>query len=528
MKSRRIALTLGAAGGGVLAAGFLQTAVAFADDYSIVPDPDVFSRFTAIGGVPPLDQAVSSVLGYNVSDLTTGATGSIDGVSLNDLDAFGFDNQEILALPEAINAKVVAAAEPPPTGSTFDAPPTGSLFDTFNYGYGFENHYSDLVGTGTGGTNTITDTFATPFGNFNIPTNFDAAAADSAAVFTYPANSTGDFSYVPTGTENYTSIGGEPLLYQTVSGNFQAYDVNAPGGATVGSFEGVSLHDVDALGQSNQEIMVIPEVMQRYADLINPNDPPVGSFFDTSNYGGGFENVYSDIAATGTGGTNTITDTFVTPFGDVNIPTTFNAAAALPAAEFAYPANSSAADYSYVADPGTAENYTSIGGNPLLDQSVSGQQLYDVDNGTTVVGQFEGVSTNDVNLFGMSNQEIQVTADGGRISPELALPGTTNEPPAGSFFDTFNFGHGFENVYSDIAAAGTGTTNTITDTVVTPFGDFNIPTVFDASLALAPAEFTSGAASTGADLATAFNPADFAGLFGDFATAFDPLSFLSF
>jgi hypothetical protein len=40
-----------------------------------------------------------------------------------------------------------------------------------------------LVGEGTGGANLITDTFDTPFGDFNIPTDFDMAALASFADF---------------------------------------------------------------------------------------------------------------------------------------------------------------------------------------------------------------------------------------------------------------------------------------------------------------------------------------------------------
>jgi hypothetical protein len=53
--------------------------------------------------------------------------------------------------------------------------PTGSLFDFTNFGNGFENQYSDIIGT-MGAPNTITDVFITPFGDFNIPTTFDAVA----------------------------------------------------------------------------------------------------------------------------------------------------------------------------------------------------------------------------------------------------------------------------------------------------------------------------------------------------------------
>ncbi|MGC2655116.1 MAG: hypothetical protein WA317_16320 [Mycobacterium sp.] len=90
-------------------------------------------------------------------------------MSLNDVGTFGFHNQEISDLSFADG----------------NPPPQGSVFDTFNYGHGFENVYSDLAGTGANGTNTITDTFVTPFGSFNIPTTFDVMDALPAADFTY-------------------------------------------------------------------------------------------------------------------------------------------------------------------------------------------------------------------------------------------------------------------------------------------------------------------------------------------------------
>jgi hypothetical protein len=70
--------------------------------------------------------------------------------------------------------------------------------------------------------------------------------------------------------------------------------------------------------------------------VANPTDsfPTDGSVYDIANFGNGFENVYSDVAAapaqfanattdalsgTGTAATGTITDTFVTPFGNIDL-----------------------------------------------------------------------------------------------------------------------------------------------------------------------------------------------------------------
>ncbi len=68
---------------------------------------------------------------------------------------------------------------------TGTVPAAGSVFDITNFGSGFENVYTDLVGAGTGGANLITDLFDTPFGDFAIPTTFDAAA-DIAANSIFP------------------------------------------------------------------------------------------------------------------------------------------------------------------------------------------------------------------------------------------------------------------------------------------------------------------------------------------------------
>jgi hypothetical protein len=143
----------------------------------------VTETFESIGGQPPFDQTVAGLQGHNSADLMTGGTGSFEGVSLNDVDTFSFHNQEILDLS-------YAGADPPPQGS---------FFETFNFGHGFENVYSDLAGAGTGGTDTVTDTFVTPLGNINVPTTFDATDALPAADFTNPSTTAafaGD-SFVP-------------------------------------------------------------------------------------------------------------------------------------------------------------------------------------------------------------------------------------------------------------------------------------------------------------------------------------------
>jgi hypothetical protein len=57
-------------------------------------------------------------------------------------------------------------------------------------------------------------------------------------------------------------------------------------------------------------------------------------------------------------------------------------------------------------------------------------------------------------------------------------------------FETVNWADtGIENVYSDIVSA-TGGADTITDTLVTPWGDFTIPIYLDAAAGLAADSFS--------------------------------------
>ncbi len=157
--NRRITRTVVAAAGGLLAAAFLPVASAFADVYSI--DPESQEVITSVSGIPPFYE---TTMGTESFGLDTG----FDGYFNADVSTFqtssGFVNQEIVA-----------------TGSG-GAVPTGSIFDFTNFGGGYENEYSDIPA----GPDAITDTFITPFGDFNIPTTFDALALFSMPDVTIP------------------------------------------------------------------------------------------------------------------------------------------------------------------------------------------------------------------------------------------------------------------------------------------------------------------------------------------------------
>ena len=77
-------------------------------------------------------------------------------------------------------------------------------------------------------------------------------------------------------------------------------------------------------------------------------------------------------------------------------------------------------------------------------------------------------------------------------------------------FDAFNLGDGIENVYTAIPGAA-GAADTVTDTLVTPWGDLNLDSLvagIDAASALDPGAAFDAATSA----ASAIDPLAFLGL----------------
>ncbi len=199
MNTRRTTITLGAAAGGLLTAGFLQTAVAFADtaDAAATMAPAATDAFgfvasgpeqaTSVDGIPPLFQEVSGYQLFNVNDTTLGTTATPDTVgqfeALQSTSTFlgGSSNTE-----DVVSSDLATNAAGATLGITHD-PTAGSVFDTFNFGNGFENVYSDILGgTAAAPTNTITDMLVTPFGDFNLSPVFGGFDASlNPADFTF-------------------------------------------------------------------------------------------------------------------------------------------------------------------------------------------------------------------------------------------------------------------------------------------------------------------------------------------------------
>jgi hypothetical protein len=316
------------------------------------------------------------------------------------------------------------------------------------------------------------------------------------------------------------------------------------------SSSGTDLGSIDAgedvtnlAGLTNTEFTVSDVFPASGADAADL--PAVGSVYDSFNLGNGYDNVYTAIPGA-IGGGDTVTDTLVTPFGNVNLDSLFgsiDAAAPLqPGDAFTGLADSAVAQDAFtiggytldpVSDTGptATEGFTpvvsnagaapllNIGGLSLYDPSVAGDSL---DNQDFTVYDGTGSNASDVgtittgedvtNLLGYTNTELVVTgstaASGDTSSQAADLPAT------GTVLDAFNLGNGYENVYT----ATPGVSGTVTDTLVTPYGDTNLDSLFGSINAAGP--LGPGAAFTGLEGGDSSIGAD-AFSIGD--TTFDPV-----
>ena len=120
--------------------------------------------------------------------------------------------------------------------------------------------------------------------------------------------------------------------------------------------------------------------------------------------------------------------------------------------------------------------------------SSSGTDLGSIDAGETVT-----------NLAGLTNTEFTVSdvfPAGGEADSDL--------PTVGSVYDSFNLGNGYDNIYTAIPGT-TGGADTVTDTLVTPYGNVNLDSLFgsiDAAAPLQPGDAFTGLAATAPSLQT--------------------------
>ena len=284
-------------------------------------------------------------------------------------------------------------------------------------------------------------------------------------------------------TEGFAAVGplssGPPLL--TLGGGTVGAVSTAAQYLEVYSSSGTDLGSIDA-GENVTNLAGLTNTEFTVNDLFPASGeadsalPTVGSVYDSFNLGNGYDNVYTAIP--GTSGADTVTDTLVTPYGNVNLDSLFGSIDAVaplqPGDAFTGLADSAVAQDAftiggYTLDPqrpgsrdegfdpvvsnAGAAPLLNIGGVSLYDPAVAGDSL---DNQDFTVYDGTGSNASDVgtittgedvtNLLGYTNTELVVTgstaASGDTSSQAADLPAT------GTVLDAFNLGNGYENVYT--------------------------------------------------------------------------------
>jgi hypothetical protein len=183
MTSRRITLTLGAAGGGLLAAAFLP-AIAFAITITggggtITPGADDNFIYTPLGpetgvtttGYLPYFGTSTGTEEFYVTDtsLTGDPTVGYADATVTDTDFFGLTNSDVVFTSDLPGPADV-------TGTTGDPTP-GSFIDT--YTYGDTGDYNVLTHiTAVGGQTYDSDVFYTPSADYTPPAWLDTLLVD--------------------------------------------------------------------------------------------------------------------------------------------------------------------------------------------------------------------------------------------------------------------------------------------------------------------------------------------------------------
>src|ERR1700742_273 len=435
---RRSARVFAAASGALLGVAFMPAATAFADDYTI--DPTGIQTITGIYGYgffgvdtasPAPPGSIQGHQSFTYTDPWSHESGTLHGFESNATDAFGDTNQEVLVT----------------SSSGTDAPPAGSVLDTYTLGdSGYANIYS-AIPTGDGNYE-ITDTVVTPTGNYAIPTTFNAAELTAADVGGVPIGNGVDI--VPVGSQVIDSITGIAPLAMADDGP-QVFNVADASRHVIGIFNAYDWITGDFFGSYTEAVLVTKDLGTV------ANDPGVGSIFNTMYYLGSHSG-YSHVTSPSG---NVITDTFVTPFGNFEIPTTFDAVQVETTSAIDLPGGGH-----LLATVGL--EFTGVNGLPPVDAAVQGTQMFDYTNADGTTGTFGALVTNTLDEFNDSTETVLVTS------------GSDPDAPIGSVFDTVIFGDtGTESLYTDIPST-TGGAAVITDILQTPLGDFTIPTSLDA------------------------------------------------
>src|SRR6202042_3116469 len=551
------------AGGGILAAAFLQAsdAVATADDAGFtvgglsfedpvalpgllggVETPGYESIFPTFFNAPLLSIGSDDALGilqtgsqqFTVEDSTGTTLGTVD-TQINDQNLLGLNTAQF----------TVVSSDPASGLSDSQAaalPTDGTVYSITNLGSGFANVYEAIPNADGTAASSITDTLVTPFGDVNVPTTYDAIAPLNPAT---PLEALGDTSGAAGASDNAFTIGSTtfdpgadgfstPLVPNVFSVapllNFGAGSLDISGSGNPEATQNFEVFTGGADAGQGQTSLMYSDLLglnstQFTVEGITPNGdatdlPAVGTVYSVTDLGSGYENIYEAIPNADNTAAASITDTLVTPFGNIDLSTPYDAIAfldpATPLADLAATSsNAAVSDNAFaiggtIFDPGAA-GFTTIGPlfgiAPVLE--IAGGQLAEPDStfsfATQAVEAYDSSGTDLGSLpFGenMSNILGFINTTQFGVASEVAASGLTPSqaaelPAVGTVYSVTDFGSGFENIYEAIPNADDTAASSIIDTLVTPFGNIDVPSMFDAIAPLDP-----GAAAAGVDAAS--------------------------
>jgi hypothetical protein len=287
------------------------------DGFDFAPATGVTENITSVAGFSPADIAVEGNQLFDVYNAASDqATGSFDAEVTNTSDVLLNYTEEILVTNDVSGTVGTAAG---------DTPPVGSLYNVF-YIFGDSSFYNLYSVTPSSSGNVVSDVLVSPYGDITLPLSFyDATTATAVDSITIPSD---DESIVPVGSEQISGVNGVPPLNSAVEG-YQQFDLDNASGNTIGTFDADVTTTTGVFGNYSEALLVT-------ADSGTAGDlPPVGSEFDVDSFGFGYETVYSDLVSTT--GANVISETLVTPMGDLAINPTMDIAANVPDGVFFVP-----------------------------------------------------------------------------------------------------------------------------------------------------------------------------------------------
>jgi hypothetical protein len=587
--TRKASLVAAAAGGGMLAAALLPAVTAFAQGDGTAADISA-NAFTVDGLTfdPGSDgyTAVSPVF-ENAPLLATGgltfigiplATQSLEvyDSSGNEVGTVttGVNDANLLGFIDSAQFTITADTASDSYDGSAELPAVGTVYSITNFGGGYANVYQAVPNDDGTAAASISDTFVTPYGNFDVPTDYDAVAnldptesfagLDNpsqyvASLFGGSATSAADGGDIP-GSDNAFTLGGvtydpgangwgavdyvtdefvhgfdpatgtAPLLeitpgLVTLPGGgsltlaSQNFDIYGDEGNVIGTAEtGVNAGNILGLIETGQ-FTVTDVTPAEGVDADAAGLPVIGTVYSVTDFGNGYENVYGAVPGSGDSAT-TITDTLVTPFGNFDVPTDFDATAPLDPGDATeglnFTSGSGAAgdvgsDNAFTIgdstfDPG-ADGWTGVaplfGASPLLelgggtvlgavDLATQDLEVYNA-SGVEVGTVDTAVNTSDI--FGIDTTQFTITD----VTAADGKTGADALPVEGTVYSVTNLGMGTYNVYEAIPGTD-GADPTITDTLVTSFGNFDLSTMFNALADLDPGDAVAGVSDAGGDL----------------------------